>query len=354
MLPDRAIRTNPSFPWLDAERIESVESLLLSLDWLGPQEQVRSITSAGDGNMNLTLRVVTSERSFILKQSRPWVEKYPHITAPWDRMIQEYAFYRRAGSLEHVGLWMPQTLAFASHARMIMLEDLGDWPDGSIVYHGRRLPRSSLSHLSRWLAALHQGTQGTPDPELANREMRKLNHAHIFQIPWEPGGVAALGLDLDGLEAGLCEAANALQRRAELRARAKELGDAYLSEGPCLLHGDFFPGSFVTTGNGLFIIDPEFSYFGDPAFDVGVFIAHLAISGHTPEDASTFIDAYQRAWPGGTINARLASGFAACEVIRRLIGVAQLPLRESFSGRRDMLARAARALETSRWKELFE
>src|SRR2546421_5684303 len=46
-----------------------------------------SAAPAGEGNMNYTLRIGTSERSFVMKQARPWVEKYPHIAAPWDRAL---------------------------------------------------------------------------------------------------------------------------------------------------------------------------------------------------------------------------------------------------------------------------
>ena len=59
-------------------------------------------------------------------------------------------------------------------------------------------------------------------------------------------------------------------------------------EGPSLIHGDLFPGSLLQTGSGeLRIIDPEFCFCGDPEFDIGVFYAHLLLSGHG-EDALTW------------------------------------------------------------------
>jgi len=65
----------------------------------------------------------------------------------------------------------------------------------------------------------------------------------------------------------------------ELTLRAKELGDLYLSDGPTLLHGDFYPGSWLRTTQGIRIIDPEFAFTGAAEFDVGVFAAHLAFTG---------------------------------------------------------------------------
>lgn len=45
-------------------------------------EVVEGVEREGEGNMNCVVRVMTSRRSFILKQSRPWVEKYPGFAAP--------------------------------------------------------------------------------------------------------------------------------------------------------------------------------------------------------------------------------------------------------------------------------
>ena len=68
--------------WLDAGDAAGVARFLRERGWIEPDEVVLEVGRAGDGNMNLTLRVRTGQRSLILKQARPWVEKYPHIAAP--------------------------------------------------------------------------------------------------------------------------------------------------------------------------------------------------------------------------------------------------------------------------------
>ena len=35
----------------------------------------------GEGNMNIVIRLITNQRSFILKQSRSFVVKYPKLSA---------------------------------------------------------------------------------------------------------------------------------------------------------------------------------------------------------------------------------------------------------------------------------
>jgi len=54
-----------------------LQNQLLSLGFLNSEkEEVISMKKPGEGNMNVVLRIITNERSFILKQSRPYVEKY--------------------------------------------------------------------------------------------------------------------------------------------------------------------------------------------------------------------------------------------------------------------------------------
>ena len=59
---------------LSIDRHQEIDAYLHDRNWLEPGESIRRLGSAGEGNMNLTLRVDTGQRSFIVKQSRPWVD----------------------------------------------------------------------------------------------------------------------------------------------------------------------------------------------------------------------------------------------------------------------------------------
>ena len=63
---------------------------------------------AGEGNMNCVIRVKLPARSLILKQARPWVEKYPSIAAPIERASAEARFYRFAAQDADVAAMMPR------------------------------------------------------------------------------------------------------------------------------------------------------------------------------------------------------------------------------------------------------
>ena len=90
-------------------------------------------------------------------------------------------------------------------------------------------------------------------------------------------------------------------------------------------------------GGEIMLIDPEFSFGGEPAFDLGVFSAHLILSGHD--------DAFLARWLAQTVgaagrDATLARHYAGVEIMRRLIGVAQLPLALPLSAKAALLARS--------------
>ena len=83
----------------------------------------------------------------------------------------------------------------------------------------------------------------------------------------------ANGLDLDAYTTtpGLEAAVAPLRADAAYGQAVAALGERYLlGEGESLLHGDFFPGSFLQTAAGVRVIDPEFCFCGDAELDLGV------------------------------------------------------------------------------------
>ncbi|MDQ6663201.1 MAG: phosphotransferase, partial [Acidobacteriota bacterium] len=283
--------------------------------WLNPHESVQKAERAGEGNMNCTLRARTSSRTFILKQARGWVEKYPHIAAPRDRAIFEARFYEHIAKQREVAARMPALLGFNSDARLLILEDLGPAEDVD-------LNESEIGELTQFLVALHTGSR---DAELAdlfsNAELRALNHEHVFAFPLRPSN----GLDLHSITPGLAALAQELQCDSAYVRQVARLGELYLGAcGPCLLHGDYFPGSWLKTRDRAWVIDPEFCFFGPPEWDAGVMVGHLHLAGRPSDVIEGVFELYATAAP---LDLRLALRFAGVEIMRRLIGVAQLPLR---------------------------
>jgi 5-methylthioribose kinase len=324
---------------LDANDLPGLAQYLREQRWIAPDEQVKSASKPGEGNMNYTLRIRSSFRSFILKQSRDYVEKYPQIPAPADRAVTEGRFYERIQHHDQLRHLTPELMHLDAEANVIMLEDLGESSDFTSLYQeGNELASADLMALLNFVSILHN--EFTTEPEqspLPNREMRALNAEHVFNYPF----LADNGLDLDQITPGLQAVASRYQQDDRLKAAAQQLSEHYLSDGRSLLHGDYYPGSWLKTLEGVRVIDPEFGFFGPPEFEIGVLLAHLYLA----EQPQVLIDLvaveYQR--PAGFDQAKL-DAYTGIEIMRRLIGLAQLPLSLGLPRKQALLEMAYKKL----------
>ncbi len=334
-------RAHPGSFFLDPADAPALGAYLADHGRLAPAERVLAAARAGEGNMNCVVRVRTTVgNSFILKQSRPWVEKYPTIAAPRDRALVEARFYGLTAGTPAVADRMPRLRWVDADARLLALEDLGEARDFFPLYaagNAATLDGETLDALADYLTALHavpRPTGETTGGPLTNRAMRALNHTHIFDLPLRPDN----GLDLDGYTPGLAAAAAPLRDDAAYVATVRALGERYLhgDDGKTLVHGDFFPGSWLRpAGGGVRVIDPEFGFWGDAAFDVGTTLAHLHLADQPPALPERFLARYRP--PAGEFDQETAWRLAGVEIMRRLIGVAQLPLPADLERKRRLL-----------------
>ncbi|MDE3132840.1 MAG: phosphotransferase [Acidobacteriota bacterium] len=318
---------------IDPGQPARLERYLADRGWLKDGETVRSLTKAGEGNMNLTLRVDTGVRTMIVKQGRPWVEKYPAIPAPPDRTAIEADWYALVERVPRVAARMPRLLGVDRDARVLALSDLGPAADFLGLYGDEELQPGHADALIDWMADLHRAFEG--DQQAAsrrNRAMRELNHEHIFEVPLRAGN----GLDLDAITPGLRDLAAELRSDQRLTEEIRSVGQLYLAEGRTLLHGDYYPGSWLQ-GPQPWVIDPEFGFYGHPEFDLGVMLAHLHLADQPSALTHRCLERYR---DQVTVEMRWVAGFAGVEVIRRLLGVAQLPLSLDLAAKRRLLAHA--------------
>lgn len=327
---------HPAAFFLDAGDPEGLSAYLTRLGWLASGETVLESGEAGEGNMNCALRVKTDRRSFIVKQGRPWVEKYPSIAAPWGRSSVEAAFYRRIAANAELADRMPRLIGEDAASQIVALEDLGDASDFTFAYKGRRIRADELELFVDYLKRLHLlPVENALRTSFANREMRRLNHEHIFRLPFAREN----GLELDRITPGLARAAERLKTDRDCVREIAVLGKRYLDDGETLLHGDYYPGSWLRTAAGVRVIDPEFCFLGPAEFDLGVFAAHLLLSDRGEEPIGKIFDRYQ---PSDRLDKELALRFAGVEILRRLMGVAQLPLARNLEWKGRLLERARR------------
>jgi 5-methylthioribose kinase len=217
----------------------------------------------------------------------------------------------------------------------MMMEDLGEGSDYTALYKKDvQLKENELEELIAFIAHLHKNFNKQNCKEtITNREMRALNHEHIFVLPFEKDN----GLNLDDIVPGLAEVSNLATNNSKLKEAVKSLGQQYLEDGAQLLHGDYFPGSWLKTVNGIKIIDPEFCFFGPAEFELGVCLAHLYMAEQPKEFIQKAINIYKKDAP---LNDMLMMKFMAVEMLRRILGVAQLPLQLSLNERKALVERS--------------
>jgi 5-methylthioribose kinase len=328
---------HPGVFFLSSEQPDQLAEFLQQCGWIAADETVQRIEKPGEGNMNYVLRVRTDRQSFIIKQARPWVEKYPQLDAPIERIVVEAQFYKALSAVAALQSYIPALKGFRADSFIMALEDLGEASDFTDIYKKtEQLSPAELIELVQFISDLHQvpvDQMQVPFPD--NQALKTLNAEHIFTYPY----LQENGFDLDTVQPGLQTLATTYKKDEALKKQIQKLGEAYLSNGGTLLHGDYYPGSWLRTNEGTRIIDPEFAYVGRAEFDLGVLVAHLKMAQTDDAVIQAGLEAYDVA--GKTFDHTLFARFCGAEILRRLIGLAQLPLDLSLEEKEHLLLWAA-------------
>lgn len=310
-----------------------IRDFMIKNEIINTQEELIHIEKLSGGNMNFVARIETESSSLIFKQSRPYVEKYPQVSAPIDRIAIEARFYQLMNSNEKLRSYVPNFLFSDFDNHILILENLDKSKDYSFLYKERLcLNQAELTTLIDFLNELHAlEVYDFPD----NMEMKILNHEHIFHYPF----LLENGFDLDVVLQGLQSVSLKYKTDESFTNKILEIGKIYLHEKQNnILHGDFYPGSWLQLKNGqIKIIDHEFAFMGRKEFELGVFKAHLMITRHDDELIEKTMEYYKDM---NQIDKALIDDFAGIEIMRRLIGLAQLPIVLTLDEREELLSRA--------------
>ncbi len=311
---------------------DEFQDFMYSKAWLGPHEKIQTIEKPGEGNMNVVLRIASNQRSYIFKQSRPYVQKYQQIAAPLDRIDVEYQFYSAIQG-KQIDDHIPKILGYDPNNYVLLIEDLGKCQDMTAIYESREVSPIQLQQMIQVLENIHQTHPPRQFPH--NMDLRELNHQHIFVLPFLEDN----GFQLDDIQTGLQELSLSFKQDDHLKAVVKDLGNKYLSKGNTLLHGDYYPGSWMQAGDHIFVIDPEFSFVGFAEFDLGVMAAHLIMASMKEELLENILQSYSI--PHQELLVRQMAGL---EILRRIIGLAQLPLSRTLEEKVYLLSIAKKLL----------
>ncbi len=297
---------------------------------LNRAEKVIGTDIAGEGNMNCTLRVTTDRSSYIFKQSPPYCEKFPSVPAPEERIISEAKFYELAGEINSLKNNLPDIFFLDKDQKILVMEDLGVGTDYENLYTGKRIPINDLEEIITFMSHLHK--KRYESDAFKNTAMRNLNFDYIFKLPFVDQSQI---IDLDTITPGLKDIGLKYSMDKELINKVNQLGEIYLGDGESLLHGDFYPRSWLKSNNKNYIIDSEFGFIGQKEFELGVFLAHMAMSSQLQNTLEVFESKYCQKY-----DSELVAAFTGLEILRRNLCIAQLPVKNDLELKRDWLIKS--------------
>lgn len=303
----------------------NVSEYLRGRGLLTPGEEA-AVSAAGDGNINWVRRVRSRDgRSWILKQARPALERFPEYQVSTERLVFEARYYEQTQRFDRDRV-RPEVLHFDEDERVLLLEDLGDAERLDRALARAAQLAAPLSRLAGFLGRVHAGTRDRAlAARFANGEMQRLHGDHIFQLPYRENDFP--------LTPALRARAEAIWDDAELVDRIDAAYRRYLEPRGALVHADVQPGNVLLHPRGPVLLDAEIAHLGDPAFDVGILTAHLLLPAVARGDAAAGEALAEHTWsayaqahgPEGLPARDDVMRYAGIELLRRTLGAARVP-----------------------------
>jgi 5-methylthioribose kinase len=272
----------PNYPILDARTLVSLlDSLGDVRALLGGRIAEWLVREVGDGNLNLVFLVDGTDGSVCVKQALPYVRAAgPSWPMSPERAFFENAYY--AAVAPHVGRLIPRIYHYVPELYCIVMERL---QPHVILRQGliaaRRYERAAQD-VGEYVARACFFTSDFAVPFerklggialfAKNTPLLRITVDLVFRDPYvvsERNRHTTPHLD---------EIATTVRRNGLLKAAAAHFGQKFLNEPQALIHGDLHSGSVMVAEGETRIIDPEFAFYGPMGFDLGAFFGNLLLS----------------------------------------------------------------------------
>jgi 5-methylthioribose kinase len=326
----------------------------------------------GDGNLNLVFRAVDqkSGKSLIFKQALPYARV---VGESWPLTLDRARIEYEALMIENQLCpgYLPKVHHYDKNLAFTVMDDLST----HIILRKGLVTRRHYPHFARHIGSflartLFLTSDLAMDPQVKkkmvsqfiNPEMCKITEDLVFTHPY---GYS----ETNRFHPLISETVSTIWDNQMLKLEIAKLKEGFLTRTQALLHGDLHTGSIMITETDTRVIDPEFAFYGPMGFDIGTVIANLLLNytshvGHTPVveertnyqeyllatiqqvwetfdtefkilweqhglEPSTFVAGYLQDYLTRVLED--ASGYAGCEMMRRVIGLAHVPDLESIS-----------------------
>jgi 5-methylthioribose kinase len=242
--------------------------------WIGPGPATVELLAGGVSNA--VFRVVTPQRRFVLKQSRPQLRTRDAWFSDLSRVYRE----QEVMQLLHPLLPTPTVPEVLFTDRDNYVFAMSHAPEPSRV----------------WKASLLAGEVDLAIGEHAGHVLGRMHEItganHSLIEPFRDHTVF-VQLRVDPFYQRIVE------RRPEVAAAVGLLMEELLTLKEALCHGDFSPKNMLTHDDGFTLVDYETAHFGDPSMDLGFFLSHLMLKAvRRHRERSQYFELTRAFWRG--------------------------------------------------------
>lgn len=247
---------------------------LRSHGWIGPG--LAHVESLGWGVSNAVLRVVTPDKTFVLKQSRPQLRTRDAWFSDLDRV------YREQEVIEVLyPLLPPPTVP------EVLFSDRDNY-----VFAMSHAPADA----SVWKEVLLAGDVNLAVGEHAGVILGRIHEATAR----EPRLIEAFRDDTVFIQLRVDPFYERIrERRPEVADEVRVIIEKMRTTREALCHGDYSPKNILTHSCGFTLVDYETAHYGDPTMDLGFFLSHIllkAVKRHVQR--RQYFDLTQSFWNG--------------------------------------------------------
>ncbi len=254
-----------------------IRSLLLNEDESINNIEVREI---GDGNLNFVYVIKSPKKSLILKQAVPYL-RCVGTDYPLDKERMTFEIEALKIEKEIAPDFVPEIYYSSHEMSLVVMQNL----DRHKILRSEMINRVIFPKLSEHISTFLADTLFyTSDFFLSSKEKKenvkkfinielcKITEDFIFTHPYEENETNEYNPKLD------MSVVKSFRENRDIKVAVAKLRYKFMSEAQALLHGDLHSGSIMLNQNETYVIDPEFAFYGPMGFDIGIYLANLAMS----------------------------------------------------------------------------
>jgi 5-methylthioribose kinase len=242
-----------------------------------------AVQEINDGNMNYAFVVTNTldtNQSVFVKQAPPYIkvlgEDWPLTRQRMTAEINALS-YQSSVCPEMV----PEVYYQSEALSVLIMQNLNHHAIlRTELIQGRYLPRLAedlSTFLAHTLFYSSDFTLPSVDKKMlvnksGNQDMCKITEDFVFTYPFEHHEMN------DYNPALLQSVIDSVQKEPNVRAHVAQMKHMFMNKPEALLHGDLHTGSVMVNPQQTFVIDPEFSFAGPMGFDIGALIANLYLN----------------------------------------------------------------------------